>query len=117
MKSSMIAILVACLVLGLTSCFDPEPGEVSLVSVKNGKPAVCAVQVFNNQGNQIQQESSNFDGVVYISDLKPGTYTLKFMDNHKNMYPAVRVVKVRADDSVWLGNVELTEGPAEVTEE
>lgn len=117
MKSSILMMLMACVVLGLTSCFDPPPGEVSLVSVKNGKPAVCAVQVFNEQGNQIQQASSNFDGVVYISNLKPGTYTLKFMDNQKNMYPAVRVINVRADDSVVLGDVELTEQPVETAGE
>ena len=113
MRGLMIVMVAVLVTLGMTGCFDPQPGEISLISVKSGKPVVCGVQVFNAAGKQIQQESSDFNGVVYITKLKPGTYTLKFVDSKKNMYPAVKTCKVRAGDSVVLGEVDVTEAPAE----
>jgi len=94
------------------SCFDPEPSEISIIASLNGKRQGCTVQVFNSQGKQIQAESTDWHGIGYIKQLAPGTYTLKFVDNQGNEYPAVKVITLRPGDSAPV-EVELSERPVE----
>jgi len=111
MRKVAICAAMVWLVVLASGCFDPEPGEISVRAVKNGRQQVCAVQVFNAKGNQIQERHTDFNGLVYVKQLTPGEYTLKFVDNRGNYYPAVKTVNVREGDSVIL-DVELTEAPA-----
>ena len=76
----------------------------------NGQRRVCGVQVFNSKGIQIQEKHTDFQGLVFVKQLAPGTYTLKFIDNEGNYYPAEKTVNVREGDSVIV-DVELTEAP------
>ena len=99
----MIRILAAgILVLGLlslTSCMDPEPAEISVIATMDGQPQNARVQVFNSSGKQIQEVYLD-RGIQYIKQLLPGKYTLKFLDNQGNFYPAIREVNIDAGDSV-----------------
>jgi hypothetical protein len=107
--------LAAFVAVGLLGCFDPEPSEISIIATLNGQRQGCTVQVFNEAGKQIQQESTDWGGIGYVKQLKPGKYTLKFIDNHGNSYPAVKVVTLRPGDSQPV-EVELSEEPAGTTE-
>ena len=100
-------VLVVCALL-YTSCFDPEPGEVSVRSTKNGRPQGCVVGVFNAKGNQISENATDTMGIGYIKDVAPGNYTLKFFDTKRKPYNIEMEVSVRPGESVVL-DVELTE--------
>lgn len=112
MRRVITALALAVFVtVGLLGCFDPEPSEISIIATLNGERQGCTVQVFNEQGKQIQQESTDWGGIGYVKQLKPGTYTLKFIDNSGTYYPAERVVTLRPGDSQPV-EVELSEAPA-----
>jgi hypothetical protein len=104
-------VLVIFVAVGLLSCFDPEPSEISIIATLNGERQGCAVQVFNAQGKQIQEESTDWHGIGYVKQLAPGTYTLKFIDNHRNQYPAEVTVTLKPGESKPV-QVELSQGPA-----
>lgn len=111
----MIRMITLAAVLGLmvslTGCMDPEPGEISIIATKNGSPQGCSVLLFNSKGIQINHVAANNRGLVKITLLPPGTYSLKFQDNNDKKYPAERTVVVGGGESVIV-RVELTEGPA-----
>jgi hypothetical protein len=94
----------------LTGCFDPEPSEISIIAKLNGERQGCNVQVFNASGKQIQQVSTDWGGIGYIKQLAPGTYTLKFVDNKGNPYPAEKEINLRPGESMPV-EVELSEKP------
>jgi hypothetical protein len=117
MRRILTAIALAAFVaVGLLSCFDPEPSEISIIAMLNGERQGCTVQVFNSAGKQIQQESTDWHGIGYIKQLAPGTYTLKFIDNQGNQYPAEKIVTLRPGESSPV-EVELSEEPEAAAEE
>lgn len=115
-RALTIIALMAFLVVGLLSCFDPEPSEISIIATLNGKRQGCTVQVFNSAGKQIQQESTDWNGIGYIKQVAPGSYTLKFIDNQGNPYPAVKTITLKPGDSAPV-QVELSEEPDTGAEE
>ena len=106
-----IAALLIYVVFAATSCIDPEPGEISIRATKEGRQQGCVVQLYNAAGKQIREEFTDQKGLLYLKDLAPGNYTLKFMDNSGNMYPNEKPVNVSPGDSVIV-DVEVTEPPA-----
>ena len=98
------------LLVGLNSCMDPEPGEISIIATKNGRPQTCTILVYNSNGVQINLLAANMKGLVYIKKLVPGIYSLKFRDNKNKMYPAEHTVSVVAGQTFVL-RVKLNEGP------
>ncbi|MBN2080655.1 T9SS type A sorting domain-containing protein [bacterium] len=103
-------MLIAFVLVTLTACMDPEPCEVSFITKINGDPKGCTVQAFNAKGIQIQQESTDFNGIGYIKGLAPGTYTFKFTDNSGNYYSAVKTATLRGGESLPI-EVDLNEEP------
>jgi hypothetical protein len=99
--------LVALLLAAGCSYYDPIPATVDLHTTLNGTPHSCMVQVFNEQGSQIQLLGVN-DGHVVVEKLTAGTYTFKFEGFEKQMYPAVRTVKLFEAGEVKL-TVELSQ--------
>jgi len=117
MRRSITAVMLVVLVAaGLLGCFDPEPSEISIIATLNGERQGCTVQVFNSQGKQIQEESTDWHGIGYVKQLAPGTYTLKFIDNQRNPYPAVKTINLRPGEAKP-GQVELSEGAETEAEE
>jgi|GEM_PF-2450951 len=104
----MLVVFVAVSVVG---CFDPEPSEVSIIATMNGEPQGVTVQVFNSKGLQIQEVSTDWNGIGYISQLAPGTYTLKFLDKSGGLYPAERTINLKPGESLPCV-VELSEAPS-----
>ncbi len=105
------------ILLGLTGCSDPAPGEISVISKKNGQQRSCAVLLYNEKGIQLNLVPTDMNGLVYIKKLAPGTYTLKFQDvASKTMYPAVKTATVTSGDT-FVCRVELNEAPATEGEE
>jgi len=103
-------MLIAFVLVSLTACMDPEPCEVSFITKLNGEAKGCTVQVFNTKDIQIQQESTDWNGIGYIKGLAPGTYTFKFIDNEGNYYKAVKSATLRGGESLPI-EVELSEEP------
>jgi hypothetical protein len=110
---SLCVILVATLMLA--SCFDPEPAEIGVNCKLNGEPKVCAMVLLNSKGVQIQLEQTDFGGIGYFKQVKPGTYTVKFQDKSGTFYPAEYTIEVNAGASEFL-DVELSQVPAAPTE-
>lgn len=106
-KASLLVLFSVCTLL-LAGCSDPEPAEVSMNVTHGGTARSCLVQVFNAQGKQIQEESADQYGVVYVKNLAPGNYTFKFVGHDGQPYPAERSATVRAGGSEFM-KVELTE--------
>jgi hypothetical protein len=96
--SRILAATVMLCALLLTSCMDPEPAEISVIVKQGGQTQNCIVQLFNDAGKQLQEEATA-NGFVYLKNLVPGTYIIKFKDRNNNMYPAVRKVNLGAGDS------------------
>jgi hypothetical protein len=114
MRSVFAALmLVVFVAVSLTGCFDPEPSEISIIATMNGERQGVTVQVFNSKGLQIQEVSTDWGGIGYISQLAPGTYTLKFVDKQGGYYPAERTVHLSPGESVPC-EVELSEAPPAV---
>jgi len=101
-----IFALAVLIVTSLTSCFDPEPGELIARCFLNDRERSCVVMVYGSNGKQIQEVSTDSNGVGYIEALVPDTYTLKFKDISGNMYPAVATVKLVSGASLPV-NIEL----------
>jgi hypothetical protein len=110
-----IAALFCAIALLASSCIDPEPGEISIRATKEGRQQGCVVQLYNSKGKQIREEFTDQKGLLYLKDLPPSNYTVKFLDNEGNPYPAEKQVNVTAGDSQII-DVELTEAPPVVTE-
>lgn len=115
----MRAIFTACMLLVFvlmitTSCEEPEPAEIGVISTLNGKERGCTVNVYTKAGKQIQQQSTDHMGIGYIKSLAPGMYRLTFEDIDGNLYPAEEWVTVRSGDSLPV-KIELSKGP-ETTE-
>ena len=103
--------VVLGILLGLTGCSDPAPGEISVIARKNGQTQSCAILLYNESGIQLNLVPTDINGLVYIKKLAPGTYTLKFQDvSSKTMYPAVKTVTVTSNDTN-VCRVELNEAP------
>lgn len=109
LTSSLLAFV--CTALLLTGCGDAEPGEVSMNITHGGTARACLVQVFNSGGRQLQEESADQYGVVYIKNLAPGKYTFKFLGHDGQLYPAERSATVTAGGSEFM-KVELTDATA-----
>ncbi|MCC7479850.1 T9SS type A sorting domain-containing protein [bacterium] len=104
--------LLACLALGLllSGCLDLPPGEISVRTLRKGRRQGCTVQVFNEAGKQIAEQPTDNVGLLFLKNLRPGQYTLKFKDNQGKMLPAEKTVRVVSDGSEIV-DVELTEKP------
>ena len=102
---ALVVFTVAC----LTSCFDPEPAELSVMTQQNGRRRSCTVMVFNSQDKQIQEVPTDNNGVGYVKQLVPDTYTLKFKDISGNMYDAVVTVEIEGGDSMPMA-IDLDKG-------
>lgn len=107
-KALLLTVILLGLLAGsLTSCFDPEPGEISVMAYENGRKQPCTVQLYNSKDQQIREEGSDFGGLTYITDVPPGSYTLRFIDTNRNPFAAEVSLTVEAGESVPL-QVELT---------
>jgi hypothetical protein len=95
----------------LASCVEPEPAEIGVNCKLNGKPKGCALVLLNAKGAQIQMEPTDYYGIGYFKQVKPGTYTVKFQDNDGNFFPAEYTIEVSAGASEYL-DVELSQAPA-----
>ena len=89
MRIFLVIALAVMLSGALVSCFDPQPGEISVIATKSGQRASCGIKVFNAKGAQIDQVFTDMQGLVYIKGVKPGKYTLEFVDKDGNKYPPV----------------------------
>lgn len=98
MRYLLAIVLALGLMAGLSSCFDPEPGEISVIATKSGQRQGCGVQLFNSKGVQIDQAPTDMNGLVYLKGIVPGKYTLKFIGNDGHQYPAVINVTVDAGE-------------------
>lgn len=91
-------LVVLALAIGiaamLSSCFDPPMGEISIIATKSGQRTGCGVMLFNAKGVQIDQVSTDMQGLVYIKNVKPGKYSLKFVNYDGSLYPALINVTV-----------------------
>ncbi len=88
-------IVLAVVVVGvLSGCFDQPTGEISIIATRNGERTGCGVMMFNSKGVQVDQVTTDMQGLVYIKNVKAGSYTLKFVDHQGNLYPAVINVSV-----------------------
>lgn len=108
----LVLRLLAAGALGLliSGCLDDPYGEISVRAVERGRRRGCTVQVFNEEGRQIAEVPTDKVGLLFLKNMKPGTYTLKFKSNRGSMYPAVKQVRVVSDGSEIV-DVELTEKP------
>jgi hypothetical protein len=111
-KRLLVVLTVVFGAIWLLGCLDAEPAEIGVSAFKSGRQQGCTILMYNADGKQTDQVSTDFGGVGYIKNIKPGTYTLKFMDNQNNFYPAVKLVTVSAGGSHPV-RVELTEPPAD----
>lgn len=114
MRAVKWIVLLVGVMLALASCMDPEPGEISVRATLNGQRHSCVVKVFNKGGKQIDEKPTDNDGLLFLKQLVPGVYVLKFSDTNADsptMYPAEKMVKVVSGGSEIV-DVELTEQPA-----
>ena len=102
--------VIACAIFAFVSCADPEPAEIGVNCKYNGKGQSCAMVLFNSKGVQIQVENTDYYGIGYFKQVKPGKYTVKFLSGDDTYYPAERAVDVSAGSSEYL-DVELSQGP------
>jgi hypothetical protein len=95
LKAILIVIVIASLV---ASCWRTPPvsPELSFRTTYNGVARSCTALVFNSNGVQIMEVSSDISGNGYIPEIQPGAYTIKFKDAQGKLYPAVRAVTVAA---------------------
>jgi hypothetical protein len=98
MRYLLAIVLAFSLMVLLCSCFDPPPGEVSIIATKSGQRKGCAVQLFNTKDVQVDQATTDMDGLVYLKNVIPGKYTLRFVDRDGNRYPAVIKITVDAGE-------------------
>lgn len=94
----------------LSGCLDDPYGEISVRTTRRGKRQGCTVQVFNEAGKQVQEVPTDNVGLLFLKNMKPGTYTLKFISNKDKMYPAEKTVTVRSDGNEVV-DVDLDEKP------
>ena len=110
MRTLKWTLLLAGVLIALASCMDAEPGEISVRALLNGEKQGCTVLVFNSGGKQTMELPTDNQGLVYIKQLPPGTYTLKFKSNSNEMFPAEKAVRLTAGSSEIV-DVELSEAP------
>ena len=113
MARVMGLILVLWSAMLLSSCFDPEPGEISVRCTNKGRRMGCAIQLYNANMQQIDLVPTDLNGIQFL-ELPPGKYTLKFQDPQGNQYPAEVTVDLGSGESAVL-DVELSEPPASET--
>ena len=94
MRYLLVIVLAAGMAALLSSCFDPAPGEVSIIATQGGERTGCVVQLFNSKGVQVDQAATDMEGLVYLKNVVPGKYTLKFADRDAELYPAVIEITV-----------------------
>lgn len=111
MRTLKWTLLLVGVMIMLASCMDPEPGEISVRATENGEKQGCTVMVFSAAGKQTMELPTDNQGLLFIKQLPPGTYTLKFKSNSSEMYPAEKAVRVVSGGSEIV-DVELTEVPA-----
>ena len=117
MRYLLVIVLALGLMSLLGSCFDPVPGEVSIIATKSGQRTGCGVQLFNAKDVQVDQATTDMDGLVYLKNIVPGRYTLRFVDRDGNRYPAVIKISVEPGEQetvrVDLDKEYETEGEGE----
>jgi hypothetical protein len=106
--------LCAGLMLLAQSCMDPEPAEISVRATIGGQPTPCVVMLYNAKDQQLREDSTDLQGLVYLKPLTPGDYILKFKDRDGTPYPAVKEVSLSSGASEIV-NVDLNEAPTEPT--
>lgn len=94
MRYLVVIVLAFGVMALLGSCFDPEPGEISVIATKDGRRIGCGVQLFNAKDVQVDQAPTDMEGLVYLKNVVPGKYTLRFVDRDGTRYPAVITVTV-----------------------
>ncbi len=109
-STALAALLAMPLLLMLSGCLDLPNGEISVRTMKKGRRQGCTVQVFNEAGKQIAEQPTDNVGLLFLKNMRPGMYTLKFKDNQGKMLPAEKSVRVVSDGSEIV-DVELTEKP------
>lgn len=79
MSRTILVVFLAIAVfaaLALTSCSEPEPGEVGGAVSRNGQPFGAAINILGPNGDIIATDQS-IDGVYYVRNVPPGTYTIQ----------------------------------------
>jgi hypothetical protein len=99
-------------VMMFVSCADPTPAEIGVNCKLDGRGKGCAMVLLNDKGVQLQVVPTDFAGIGYFKQVKPGSYTIKFQSADKQFYPAVKTVTVAGGDSAVV-NVELNEAPTD----
>jgi len=107
MKAILPLIVLFGLCAFLASCFGPPPAELMITAKLHGKPQPVTCQLYNQAGIQISEMSTDFNGIGYFRAISPGTYSVKFCDSARNLYPAVIAVKLVTGSSLPV-QVELS---------
>lgn len=91
--------LLVFLVIALfaASC-ETAPCELNFRTSYGGNVKGSTAMIFNSQGRQVMEVSSDINGNGYIKEIKAGTYTVKFKDATGAIYPAVRTVTLKPGD-------------------
>jgi hypothetical protein len=100
-------LIIAVIALLVVSC-EQTPAELNFRTTLSGVTKGSTAMIFNAKGAQIMEVSSDINGNGYVSEMKPGTYTIKFKDAQGTQYAAVRTVTLKPGDTATL-IVELTE--------
>jgi hypothetical protein len=100
-------LIIAVIALLVVSC-EQAPAELNFRTTYGGQTKGSTAMIFNAKGAQIMEISSDINGNGYVSEMKPGTYTIKFKDAQGSPYAAVRTVTLVPGDTATL-IVELTE--------
>lgn len=90
-------LVFAVFALLVVSC-EQQPAELNFRTSVGGVTKGSTAMVINSKGLQILEVSTDISGNGYISDIKPGTYTIKFKDATGTLYPAVRTVTLAPGD-------------------
>ncbi len=110
MRTLKWTLLLVGVLIMLASCMDQEPGEISIRAVQNGEKQGCTVMIFTESGKQIDEKPTDNQGLVFVKNLPPAVYKLKFKSNNGEMFPAEKSVRVISGGSEIV-DVELTEAP------
>ena len=99
MKLLLPLLVIAAVVMIAGSCLDQTPAELSLTCSRAGQQQPCRALVWNAKGAQVRDESSDFNGVIYMTGLVPGKYKITFSDVQGNLYAAQRWITLQPGDT------------------
>src|SRR5512138_2815722 len=99
MKLLLPLLVIATIAVIAGRCLDQTPAELSLTCTRAGQQTPCRGLVRNSKGAQIRDESSDFNGVIYLTGLVPGKYKITFADVQGNNYAAERWITLQPGDT------------------